>query len=45
MSYLIAVGAYGVGCLIGWFARAYWAKQQAASPTEKPQGGGGPGEE
>jgi hypothetical protein len=45
MTYLIAVGAYGVGCLVGWLARAYWVKQQAASPTEKPQGSGGHAEE
>ena len=46
MNTLVLVAVYCVGVVVGWFARAYWAKHQAAeTPTEKPQGGGSHGEE
>jgi hypothetical protein len=35
-----------VGLVLGWLGHTYWLKRQApAGGTEKPQGGGGPGEE
>ena len=35
-----------LGLVLGWFGHIYWLKRQAsAGGTEKPQGGGGHGEE
>ena len=46
MNTLVLVAVYCVGVAVGWFARAYLTKHQAAeAATEKPQGGGSHGEE